>query len=682
METQYWWKKPIRIIQFNLQVADTPKMKPSRIAESLKEMAANVAVFNVGGIYAWYPSKIKYHHVNEYLPKEYDLLQSLIDECHKRNIKFVARFDFSKADDVVYLQKPQWFVKDINNQPLIYGKERMGEWSLLISTCINGGYRNEEFAIPVLEEVLNKYDIDGIFFNAPHAEECYCELCKEKYLAYYNKELPVNRAEIEVDWKSRCLKDNIGKLYDKIKKIKPDIPVILYYSTFHKDYDVNIESLDDRYATADLICTEAQDVLSSGLNQLDPLWKPAMNMKIGRVIEEYPKPLGIIHSCPGMDWRHTGLPTAEYLFWMSQIVANGGYLWHSLTGFNDTITDKRVLQNVSKINRMIQKCEAYMENAQSLAQVLLLWDGSRSALGWVEGMINTQHQFDLMDIYHMDYDKMSKYPIVIVPDDFNLDDSIISLLERYVFNGGNLIMESTKIDKVKKIKELSGIEDAIAESPELSASYIRMETDNILLRKDIEDTELLPLRGNVLYTTPRNGTKTLMTLVPPFAPLDGVGAPPERASLPVAHTEIPLAIQQRYGNGQTLFIPFSLSRLIWNYHLADHYYLLRNFLDYLLQEEKVFSMDTVYGLQACVYKNDDQLMIHLINGIGQRPLVTNIPYYNLNLKIRWTEASKVKKVISIIGNEEVSYKIEGDYIYCKLKKLEVWDMLLINAKEN
>ena len=134
MEKQ-WWKTASRVIQTKLQVMDTPRM-------SAEQLAQNVVAVNVGGIYAWYQSEVLYHHINEWLPKERDLLGDIVRECRRRRVKVIARFDFSKADDSVYLQKPQWFVRNPDGTPHAYGIGRTGPWSILYSTCINGGYRN------------------------------------------------------------------------------------------------------------------------------------------------------------------------------------------------------------------------------------------------------------------------------------------------------------------------------------------------------------------------------------------------------------------------------------------------------------------------------------------------------------------------------------------------------------
>lgn len=679
---QLWWKKPMRIIQYNLQVADTPKMQPKKIAQELADDYANAVVINVGGIYAWYQSKVKYHHINEFLPSNRDLLQEMIDACHEKNIKVIARFDFSKTDDVVYLNRPDWFVKQRDKSPLIYGKDRMGNWSLLLSTCINSGFRNEEFAVPVIEEALSEYDIDGIFFNAPHPSDCYCERCKSKYKKYYGEELPDNPNDFKKDWHSRCLKDSISKIYKAAKNIKKDAPVILYYHGYDLAFSKEgiVDNLDERYLTADMICTEAQNVLSKGVKEMQPIWKPLLNMKIGNAVAGYPKPFGIIHSCPGMDWRHTGLPKSEYMFWMGQVMANNAHLWHSITGFNDTVTDKRLLSGVREINKMVASCEDDMAKAVASSQVLLLWNASCSASGWVDGMANMQYQFDLMDIHHIDVERMKSYAVVVVADRFALDEKTVACLREYVQDGGNLIVEKSNAKDIENINDLLGVSTDVTESVELVSSYLRIETDDKEIRKGFTDITFIPLRKQVLCMKENENTEVFMTLVPPFAPLDAVGAPPERASMPVSQTEIPMLLINSIGKGKVMTLAFALSNLILDYHLEDHYWLMRNCLDYMCGENKEFNMsENIAGLLASVYKNDNKVLVHLINGIGQRPLVGNVPYYNATFTVQLPSGSKVEKVTAVIEDEPVIFSQEGNGLTVSLSKLSIWNMILIET---
>ena len=207
-----WWKRPLRVIQTNLQVLDTPRMDEARIAAQIEDLGANVLVVNVGGIYAWYPTALPFHTVNPCLPKDHDLLEALLAACHARGIRVVARFDFSKASDRTYQMRPQWFARSADGSPQVVGAMRPGNWDLLYTTCINSGYRNAELAAPALREALGRYDLDGVFFNAPHAPNCHCEACKAKYLALYGAPLPDDEAQWDPGWKSRCLYDNIGLL--------------------------------------------------------------------------------------------------------------------------------------------------------------------------------------------------------------------------------------------------------------------------------------------------------------------------------------------------------------------------------------------------------------------------------------------------------------------------------------
>ncbi|WP_180950927.1 family 10 glycosylhydrolase [Marasmitruncus massiliensis] len=676
-----WWEKPMRIIQYNLQVADTQKMDPQKIAQELEDDCANAVVVNVGGIYAWYPSKVKYHHINEFLPEGRDLLQEILEACHRKNIKVIARFDFSKTDDVVYLNRPEWFVKQRDDSPLIYGKDRMGDWSLLISTCINSGYRNRDLAVPVIEEVLQGYDIDGIFFNAPHPSDCYCEICREKYHSLYGEALPDHPADFNPDWHSRCMKDNVKLIYDTAKSIRQDVPVILYYYGYdHKrNPEGVVDNLDERYATADLICTEAQNILSQGVGNLPPVYKPMLNMKIGNAVPGLPRPFGIIHSSPGMDWRHTGMSKSEYMFWMAQVVANNAHLWHSITGFNDTVTDKRILSSVREINQMVAACEDEMAHAKPLSQVLLLWNSSWPAAGWVDGMAAMQYQFDLMDIHHIDGTRMNEYRVVVVPDGIALSENAISILEVYVQDGGRLIIEKSAVSGFSQLSGLIGVEERAMQSPKLAASYLRIETDNPAIRRGFEQVTFIPLRKKVLYMKPL-GAEALLTLVPPFAPPDAVGAPPERASMPVEHTDIPMVLTHRLGKGQVLSIAFPLSRLIEEYHMEDHYWLLRNCLDYLIEERQFEMTRNIAGLFATVYQSGEKLLVHLVNGIGQRPLVGTVSYHDASFTIRLPYGKKVSSVTAAIEKEAVSFTQVEDCVTVTLDQLSIWNMVVIQTQ--
>lgn len=665
---QPWWKRPLRVIQPNLQIRDTERIDPERLAAQLEEMGGNTIVFNVGGIYAWYRTGVPFHTQNEFLPASADLLAEVIEACHRRGLRFIARFDFSKADDAVYQRKPQWFVRDAAGEPQVIGSRRPGPWSLLMSTCINGAYRGEAVAIPVLDEVLTRYPIDGIFFNNPGYIPCYCDGCRRKYRDAYGEELPADAKSFRPDWASRCMKDNIDRLHRFVAGKAPHVPLILYYNLYR-------DSLYDRAATADMLCTEPQDVLSLGRGHIPEFWKPALSIKLGRSLPDYPVPFGIVHSCPGMDWRHTGLPPAEYRFWLCQIPANGGQIWHSLTGVPDTITDKRILEVVSEHNAMVKRIEPYMEGAAPDSAAALVWNAAASGEGWADGFLDRQIPFDVLLPEQVEAGRLAGYRVCVLPESLPWSDPLEAALKRFVEAGGQLIVEG--IPERDGIGEFLGIGPEVYTGEELIAAYMRFEGEDNPLQRGMEQTELIAHRGRVAYTEPRPGTASLLTLVPPFSPLESVGAPPERASLPVPRTDIPLALHRRAGAGGVTLLPFSLSRLIAAYGLDEHYRLLYNMIRFTAGGTLPVEVSHAPGLQVTVFRKGEGRLVQLVNGAGRRPLAENIPLHEVAVSLEWSGRPAPTRARAILSGTDLPVAAEGDRIRIILPKLQVWEVLWI-----
>lgn len=665
-----WWKQPLRIIQPNLQVMDTAKIEPDKLADQLVEMGANAVVFNVGGIYAWYPTNVPCHKQNEYLPTDRDLLYEVIQACHQRGIRFIARFDFSKAEDIVYQQQPQWFVRDRDGEPQVLGARRPGPWSLLMSTCTNGDYRRDGVAVPVLKEVIARYPIDGIFFNNPNFLPCFCDRCKRKYVSYYGESLPADTAAFRSDWATRCLKDNIDYLHQVIQQEAPHIPLILYYNLYK-------DNLDDRAATAEMLCTEPQDVLSLGHRHIPEFWKPALSIKLGRTLPDYPNPFGIVHSCPGMDWRHTGLPPAEYRFWLCQITANGGQIWHSLTGVPDTITDKRILEIVSEHNAMVKKVEPYMTDAEPDNQTAIIWNAAASAEGWAEAFLEQQIPFDVLLPEQVEAGRLKDYQVAVVPEALAWSDAFTQAVQQFVRDGGRLLVEG--VPEREDLSAFLGIELETFTSEPLLASYMRFEEKGHPLQRNLEQTELIPHRGKVTYCQALPGTEVPITLVPPFSPLESVGAPPERASLAVKRTNIPLVLHRHYEQGRVILLPFSFSALIQEFKLSDHYQLVRNLIGYLADDKLAVEVAHASGVQVTVFRKEQGLLIHLVNGSGRRPLTTTIPHRELPLSIsaEWLKSKPVQATAVMSGTPLPLTEAEGRWHFV-LPELHVWEAIWID----
>ena len=151
----WWMREPIRWVQTNLRQVDA-NLDAVRLANQLAEMRANVLLPGMGGIVAYYPTTTEYHYASPNLPPGRDMFGDVLREAHARKIRVVGRFDLSKTRKDVFDAHPEWFFRQANGAPVIYNG--------LYSTCINGAYYRVQ-AMEILSEALEKYDVDGLFFN-------------------------------------------------------------------------------------------------------------------------------------------------------------------------------------------------------------------------------------------------------------------------------------------------------------------------------------------------------------------------------------------------------------------------------------------------------------------------------------------------------------------------------------
>ena len=149
-----------------------------KFAETLaKAHVTYVNVFaqcNQGFFY--YPTKIG--KVYPGLTK--DLLGEMVKACHLRGIGVTAYFNAGICVEQL-MQHPEWRKVDkngANTRPYnVYGDDS----GLIYRSCFNTGYY--DFLKSVVREVIDNYEVDGIFCDCFSREPCYCENCTRDMLA-------------------------------------------------------------------------------------------------------------------------------------------------------------------------------------------------------------------------------------------------------------------------------------------------------------------------------------------------------------------------------------------------------------------------------------------------------------------------------------------------------------------
>ncbi len=677
---QLWWKKHLRIVQYNMQSKDTGRIDPEELARQTEEMGFTAAVVNAVDSVLWADLPGEETPVNPYLPKGRDLLKEMIAAFHRRGIRVIARGAYMGMEEDTYYRHPEWAARTPEGAPIALGNDRPGLWKRLYAICPNAGFLRED-GRRIAQRIFEKYDFDGGFWFGG-GMQCFCDLCKLKYKEATGTEMSADPKMNRPGWDAALQKADANALRDAVFEVRGgEIPWFRYYWGLERNerfgervVHLPAGNLARQAQEGNAMLTEAQDVLSRGTEHI-PEWNTGMlDMKLGRAMGKEAPPIGIIHTCPGMDWRHACMPEEEFLYWAAQIPANGGSLWVSMTGIPDTICDKRMLRAVKALNEWERICEAEMAEAVSRAQVLLLSNGSMSTKGWADALTGVHLDFDMTSADLLREETLRKYPVVIAPKDFRYPAGSGAWFAAYVNAGGRLLAEGTRADALNEVIDLLGTEGVLSQSEEVEATYLRLEDDGA--KAAVGETELVPLKGRIGFTHPKEGTKTLASWVPQFAPAIFAGLPPERASLPAEQTDIPLVLSHAEGAGEVTFVSFEASRLAREYALKDMLRLMGHLVQRLLGDRQDLWIDAPARVMVSVFETEDAALLHFVNGVGQRPLTDVIEISGIRVRMK-QNGKTVRRVTARLAGEDIPFAVGEGVLSFTLPPLSTWEMVRV-----
>ena len=229
-QSQPWWEKPYRIVQTNLRLIDGG-LDPDELAREVREFGASALTFNVGGIFAFYPTQLPLHAMNPYLAG--DLVRDMLEAAHRVGLKMVGRFDLSKGTKVAYNEHPDWFVHNKAGKPQ--------EYNGTYQACVNGGWA-KDYSLRILQESVLRYELDGAFFNMTGYQPvdysgkyhgiCWCRNCQDGFAQMFDRELPEREDFSDpsyadyLQFKLRTSEVAAQLIYDTVKSLRPNTGVM------------------------------------------------------------------------------------------------------------------------------------------------------------------------------------------------------------------------------------------------------------------------------------------------------------------------------------------------------------------------------------------------------------------------------------------------------------------------
>ena len=616
-----WYEQPYRIVQTNLREIDALE-KPEEIARSLRDFGASAMVSNIGGIVAFYPTRLPYHYKNPYLRG--DFVGEMLEAAHANGLAYVGRFDVTKGMGAAYQAHPEWFVLNRDGKP----REYEGTYQ----TCPNGGWA-QDYIFEIFRESLGRYRPDGLFFNGggyPRTNYsgvdegiCVCENCQRRFRAMYGLELPAKDGPTDPNWNAynefrfRTSSELVERMNAAIRKIRPGT------------------ALMDYRAKEDIGRGEAQ----RRVDRPAPEWPYQAGEETRSALASNPgkpySPTSTAHI--DYPWRQTTENAAAHLLRMAQSLALGGQLDLYLMG---TLADQDDPAWLPAISRLYKWHEANAQHYAGLSPAMRValfgvemmqppavsapwakyalgaWRGSYSALVdarlpfW---MVSDERLAAARDPAAI----LDDFDVVLLPHTLQLSSVQASALDAWVERGGLLIATGMAggYDERGMLRTAMPLASSPVAAFGTPIAARGLSLDDKGSKLDFGGARI-PIDGHYFPVTPRGGATNLI----PFAPQQRYGPPELSYAIPGSKPPSdPGVLAMTYGKGHSVHIPWLPD---WQYYrdgLDAHRDLIAAIVS-RYAPPAAFVLEGEGPVEMTVQRQGatGRTLVHLINYGGQR----------------------------------------------------------------
>ena len=304
----------------------------------------------------------------------------------------------SKTQKPVFDAHPEWFFKRTNGEPAIYNG--------LYSTCINGNYYREH-AMTILTEALDRYEVDGLFFNMfgnpggrlqrqsdgtrASATRVRCDIAPATAVRCR----PSRMRTTGRSWRTAS-REVAAAIAELIHRKRPRAAFLTYI----KDH-------------TDGIMSESNTAVGRAL----PLWQYSASDNVNRALNSEPGKMAFNLSMSFVDypWRYVHVPQAETQLRLYQNMAHGGPPAYAMVGTMDQ-EDRQGLIAARPIFQWHRDHEDLYVGQKSAARVLLLAGGDTAAYRGFFRLLSEQHMpFAVSENLRWIDDPSRPFDLVIAP---------------------------------------------------------------------------------------------------------------------------------------------------------------------------------------------------------------------------------------------------------------------------
>lgn len=594
---KHWWEEyPWRMIQTNFREIDMADINAEAYARQLEDFGATVVTLNASGIVASYESEHPCHTRSAYLTS--DSLRQMIDACHRRGIRVIARTDFTKVRYALHEKHPEWACRTKSGDIINYNGN--------VHVCPNSDYQ-QKYLFEILRETLTTHPFDGVFCNMSgfvvsdysgnYYGICHCKNCRDKFRAFCGEELPESEDKKDPVYlryeafKEKCTTEHRNRMHALLREINEDIALNAV------DY-IRSESGTEVGRQTWIYSASGNARLAKGK---DPL-RPSDNASVDYM---------------GFRYRHISVTPELAALRQWQSLANAGSVSLYILGHLGNHRDTSVFEATKKVFQFHKKHEDLFRKAADCSEVLLISDGNwkrndAECYGWIRALTESHVPFgELIQDEFSSAEQLNGKKYVIIPRADHMNASQAAVIDAFVQQGGTVICSGMpQVRGGKALFAASGLVGIREIREKCMSSMFEITSDRD--REAFTRCDLAPFvaPGEKIAVADWNAdAQTYLKLIPehPFGP-------PELCYYPEGE-DIPGVVVNRYGKGTFITVPFQIGTF---YYTEGHSNSLRFMRDVLftLAGIREIAPDLTPMVELTWKKAEDKYLLQYVNNSG------------------------------------------------------------------
>ena len=139
---------------------------------------------------------------------------------------------------------------------------------------------------------------------------------------------------------------------------------------------------------------------------------------------------------------------------------------------------------------------------------------------------------------------------------------------------------------------------------------------------------------------------------------------------------------RRFGKGRVVYFPWDIDRVYWEVMVDDHGRLLRNAIDWALDEERPVTVSGAGVLDVTVWKQKNSMTVHMVNltnPMMMRPSFREmIPSPPQQVRLRLPDDRRVSKVQFLVAGTAPGVRIAGGLMTVDVPSIRDHEVIAID----